>query len=1404
MYWIIKLNYLYLFHQNKLVYIGNNFVKMNWRAMCKIQLMLCLLWWMPSVSFSYNSYGYSVPISMKEGLNNNTIYDAHYGNRGFIWFATDLGISRYDGFRIRNFPLLSNEDELPDTSISHAVTSITESRDGLFCLQLLQGGIVFFDSNKEKYITAHFDRPLNNSSILSFYLTDNHTLYIGTTDGLYTGEVVREEKNEEEVIGVNLSDDPLVKGEVSGLVGDGKGLIFACVGRTKVWAYNPGASKAEFLDRKEGERITKLYLHDDYLWICPASSEVELYNLEKGTLHTIEMEERCRRFLSDTFITDIVYADDRRYFLATWNGLVSLAFGLEKLEKATCSFDFPEQSFPLKMEKKITDLLWNEERQILWVGTFGNGVRQMHCMEKTYCSLGQKFDTDIIGIEEDQQGCIWVLTKGGELWKSESKQLSVKTTFKPWTKGLKSGETYQMYKDKHGHIWLGDSRGGIVCITTSTGEVAAFTLASEGETGLSEAILQFCLDSRNRLWVVTTGPLVLFDYKKKESRPVALKYGEQKIKRIYSIAEDKEGNIWLGTDVGLKRMDNQGQFIEVHGSYELDAGLHTSPVYSIYVNSYNQILASYSDKILRIDGREKDKVEKVFTLLNGLTSSHIYCMVDDENGNTWVGSNSGIMTIRNDRDLLFNYASFGYSGEVCRLRDGRLLWASSLGLILFDPRAMKMEQHKALLRLSEVWVNGENVSVGEALHGEVILKTAPDGQSDFAFGGGCDYFTFYFSDLQYGVMQCKQAYRLLPGGDWKTGELEDGIAFRHLPVGNYTLQVKLTYPDACESETVEIPIRIDTYWWNTVWAKIGYILIGLGMLYMVYSYVERRERRREMHRNREGELREKLNLTKLKQDQKQEIDLMRNQLLTRFMEELRTPLSLIIAPLKEMSREQDLPMGILSKLRVAYRNSLGMLDSCNQLLGIYTQESLTEKLKVAPYAVEQLMDKVVLSVNEVVRINQIDLKYDKRIKKDLEIWVNNKRISFVLHNLLTNTFNHIRFSGVVRLSLQEVIREGVRYCMITVEDNGKSQVKTADNALRLDLSSAELGYGVMEKIVQLHHGTIMMKSTEGEGTEVVVELPVDKEVLQDDPNILFVDPESPDEAVEASASAEEMHREVPVPEETVMEMVALESVSVQRKKLLIVEDHKDIRLYLKVLFGKEYDLLIATNGQEGVDLAVKELPDLILCDVMMPVKDGFECCREIKENLDTCNIPFIILTAKVEDDDVIHGLELGADDYILKPFTPGILKAKVRNLINSRINLKQMYAKLLMPSEDDNSDASGIEEKVKAEDPFITSVVKIIEENMCEADFNVKKLATELNMSQPTLYRKVKQSTDFTIIELIRGVRMRKAAVLLKQKIYAVQEVVEMVGYNDIPTFRRHFVDAFGTTPSTYSNSETP
>ena len=254
-------------------------------------------------------------------------------------------------------------------------------------------------------------------------------------------------------------------------------------------------------------------------------------------------------------------------------------------------------------------------------------------------------------------------------------------------------------------------------------------------------------------------------------------------------------------------------------------------------------------------------------------------------------------------------------------------------------------------------------------------------------------------------------------------------------------------------------------------------------------------------------------------------------------------------------------------------------------------------------------------------------------------------------------------------------------------------------------------------------------------------------------------------------------------------------------KILVVDDESRMRKLVRdFLVREDYEVLEAGDGEAALDIFYQEKNiALIILDVMMPKMNGWEVCREIRE---TSKVPIIMLTAKGETFDKVLGLELGADDYILKPFTPSILIAKMRNLINGRQALKQMYAKLFMlPGADAaviDDETEEVAEEVKKEDPFINSVIKIIEENICEADFSVKKLASEMNMSQPTLYRKVKQSTDYTIIELIRGVRMRRAAVLLKTKQYAVQEVAEMVGYNDIPTFRKHFVDAFGTTPSTY------
>lgn len=697
-------------------------------------------------------------------------------------------------------------------------------------------------------------------------------------------------------------------------------------------------------------------------------------------------------------------------------------------------------------------------------------------------------------------------------------------------------------------------------------------------------------------------------------------------------------------------------------------------------------------------------------------------------------------------------------------------------------------------------VEGTVILAGEKRNGQVVLPLAPEKLRKLVFNTKNNDFRLYFSDLRYGMAQRKIAYRLLPEDeDWKMQQLGKCLWYNRLSVGEYTLQVKLVFPDGAEGDVIQVPIIVEAGWYRSVWAYWAYGVLIVILLYMLYRHLKRRNIRRLMHRDREILLRESLNIEKMKLEQKQEIETMRNRLLMLFVQKLRTPLSLIIGPLKDMLEDLKLIPGFAMRGQVAYRNSLRMLDACNQLLAIYGHSNLNEKLQVAPYQVEKLIDNNLFDIREMLKVYPIHFQYEKRVKKELEFYVDKRKVEFIIHNLLTNAFAHTNFSGNVSLTISETMEENQHYVTISVEDDGKASINTVEQILpgnkkaRSEPGFIEVGFSVMQRMMEIHHGTISLVDSPGKDAKISVSFPLDRSVLENDPNIEFVAPEENKDIEFESMEIAQLN--------SMAAEDIVQSTSGTKKTLLIVEDQRDIRLYLKILFDKEYNLLMATNGQEGVDMAIKELPDLIICDIMMPVKDGFECCREVKEGLETCGIPFIMLTAKVEDEDVVHGLEIGADDYVLKPFTPSILKAKVRALLNSRQVLKQMYTKLFMLPGADTAGVSETEqpdEHVKVEDPFISSVIKIVEDNIGKADFSVKKLAAEMNMSQPTLYRKVKQNTDYTIIELIRGVRMRRAAVLLKTKQYAVQEVAEMVGYNDIPTFRKHFVDAFGTTPSTY------
>lgn len=1386
--------------------------------MRKVLFLLLLVLFSTSLSYSSDLHRSAEPIVIKNGLNNNTIYDVFHAGDGFIWLSTDNGITRYDGFRFRNYPLVYSIDSL-SIPLPKAVKRLQETSDNLFYALLYQGGVIGFDKNKEMFLPLRFDHPFKLRDILDFYLEDGN-LYLATSHGLYESRALRGEGGD--FIMCKLNPEPLVKGKVNDLCTDGKTNLYFTLDGKKVVHYDLVTKKTSLI--KEYGVVGHLFLQRGHLWICKLWNDVVCYDLKKKTERVLTMGVAGKSDYSNSYITDLVCRDKRTYYLTSWAGLFKLEFENDDLIESTFKLTMvthSDRTPQAYIENKMTSALWDDKQRILWVGTFGGGIVKYDISDSMYSRVQQSFDSGINGVAEDARGYIWLAMADGGIMKSTTPALSMGTRFEPWKEVSTLSGRCQIYKDKNGNIWLGSNQGEVVFVNPIAGSVESIRLQINEKEGTPTVIHQFCVDSWNRLWVATSNGLILVDTKTREFKKIALTNGAEV---VFSVAEDKEGNIWIGTDKGLKRLEVVGSQIQLKGNYEAENGLEETGVRSIYVNNYNQIYASYLNVVIRIDGRDKDKIESVYTLQNGLTSGHIACMVDDHIGNTWAGNNVGVMTIRNGQDAFYNYLTVGNCSSVCRLHDGRLLWANSWGLLYFDPSVTKKDGGKRQLMLTDVEVGGAAVLAGEKQNGQMVLTVAPEKQKELVFGSDNSEFHLYFSDLRYGMMQRKIAYRLLPDGkEWRMKPLAEGLGFNGLPAGKYTLQAKLVFPDGREGDTIEVPIVVKAKWYHTIWAYLIYGLLIVALLYVFFQYFRKRDIRKQIHRDREMILRENLAVEKLKQEQKQEIEGVRNRMLMLFVQELRTPLSLIIAPLKEFQKE-NLSMPNAS-LQVAYRNSLRMLDACNQLFSIYGQGSDgNARVEVALYGVEKVVESTLLGIRELLKVYDIDFKYEKRIKPETEFYVDKKKLTFIIHNLLTNAFTHTHYAGVVSFTITETVQEDVHYVSFVIEDNGDKEVKTAEQLLdengelNNDLSAVQLGFIIMQQMVQLHHGTISLKSTAGEGTKVIVNLPLDKAVLERDMNVSFVDPEElTEENVQQPLSGEQqltsemeqtdlvvediVKQEYVIPGETLVADDTAPIPAGAKKTVLVVEDHKDIRLYLKVLFGKEYNLLMATNGQEGVDIAMKEIPDLIICDVMMPVKDGFECCREVKENPETCSIPFIMLTAKVEDEDIIHGLELGADDYVLKPFTPGILKAKVRNLIYGRQTLKQMYTKLFMlPGTDASAtgESEKTEEEVKTEDPFINSIIKIIEENICEADFSVKKLASEMNMSQPTLYRKVKQSTDYTIIELIRGVRMRRAGVLLKTKQYAVQEVAEMVGYNDVPTFRKHFVDAFGTTPSTY------
>ena len=508
----------------------------------------------------------------------------------------------------------------------------------------------------------------------------------------------------------------------------------------------------------------------------------------------------------------------------------------------------------------------------------------------------------------------------------------------------------------------------------------------------------------------------------------------------------------------------------------------------------------------------------------------------------------------------------------------------------------------------------------------------------------------------------------------------------------------------------------------------------------------------------------------------EELEKLHNSFFVEAVHEMRTPLSLILGYLGQLVQNRELDGLVSTQVLSAYRNTLALQDMMYQLQDIRHGDDVANHMRIARYDLVDITKQICDLFVDWIAMNNIDFKINTQTPV-LWVWVDRRKMEYALRTMLSNSLKNTFMYGKITIDIAVVKVDGKSCCSLSVQDDG------------LDAQdSARIGLKQIADMAESVHAKIIQETMEGQsGTRCMILIPLGKRSLMELP-VEFVEPDSD------LVNLNELQKEeiagfvqlIPKKKET-------------GKKILIIDDSDQIRWFLKLALGKEYQIFEARNGEEGVIMAKKDIEVVFLCEVMMPVKDGFTTCREIKTNPATSQTVVIMLTAKVENEDVIAGIEAGADDYITKPFDLEVLRSKLISQLKRREQMRAFYTQ----SATDTEEAvvavpAPLNEIEAAGNVFMNKIVKTIEEHLDDPCFDAKFLADEMNMSIPTLYRRVKAFSNCSILELTRSVRIKHAAELILQQRYSIIEVCEMVGFNDMATFRKRFTEQYGVNPSQY------
>jgi signal transduction histidine kinase/AraC-like DNA-binding protein len=764
-----------------------------------------------------------------------------------------------------------------------------------------------------------------------------------------------------------------------------------------------------------------------------------------------------------------------------------------------------------------------------------------------------------------------------------------------------------------------------------------------------------------------------------------------------------------------------------------------------------------------------------YTVENGLPGNNALGLLEDKRGFLWVSTSNGLS--RFNGKVFTNYTvEDGLPGNVFNsnsfFEDTRaeMFFGGYNGLVSFFPEQIRRNRLVPKAVFVRLKLFNKPVSIDDETK---LLARNISLTSEINFSYHQNIFTVDFALLNY-IKSEKNRYAYKLEGFEKEWNYvtSPSASFTNLPAGTYTLLVKGSNNDGVwTAEPARLIINVHPPFWKTWWAYSFYVICAGGLVFLIFRYLWMQELLKREH----------------------EIYQMKLDFFTNVSHEIRTPLTLIVGPLENLVNETRESPALNRKLLTVKRNAGRLTRLVNELMDFRKAESGNMNLNVAPGNMVSFAQEIYLSFQYLAIKHHINYRFNCA-EEVIEAYFDAVQLEKVLFNLLSNTFKFTPDHGTIIVDL--IKDTGSGQIEIKVSDNGKgipeeSRDKIFNNFYQVrDHQSANSGTGIglslAEKIARLHHGSLTLMSAEeaaksGMQTSFVLKLMLGKLHFKSG------------ELLESYVNIENPVHYQPIEEvpETGLFYHELREKTEDAVTILIVEDNVEVREFISSSLKQTYYILEAENGRKGVDLAIERIPDIIVSDVMMPVMDGLELCRILKTDARTSHIPIILLTARSGNIHEVNGLKTGAEAYLTKPFSINSLQLHIYNMLSLQANMRRKFSQQITLQPTNILIESADEE-------FLGKIMALIENNFGEDEFNVNTLASEVGMSTPVLYKKIRALTGLTVNNFIKSVRLKRAAQLLQQGHHTVYEVAYMVGFSDSKYFSREFSKQFGKTPSAY------